>query len=92
MANRQFIADVGSGTQSKNTVMRFSNTGSLVRQGGSSHPDGSEVVSIDWLKGFSATILKVGVRKDLSAFSIAGRQLKRKDAYRSSNGQSIGDR
>jgi xylulokinase len=74
MAKRQLIAGVDSSTQSVKVVIRDSQTGELVRQGRASHPDGTEVDPVHWLKGLNAAISDAGGIEDISAISIAGQQ------------------
>ena len=74
MAKGQLIAGVDSSTQSVKVVIRDSQTGELVRQGRASHPDGTEVDPVHWLKGLNAAISDAGGIEDISAISIAGQQ------------------
>ena len=74
MAKGQLIAGVDSSTQSVKVVIRDSQTGELVRLGRASHPDGTEVDPVHWLKGLNAAISDAGGIEDISAISIAGQQ------------------
>ena len=74
MAKRQLIAGVDSSTQSVKVVIRDSNTGELVRQGRASHPDGTEVDPVHWMKGLNTAISEAGGMKDIAAISVAGQQ------------------
>jgi len=74
MANRQLIAGVDSSTQSVKVVIRDANTGELVRQGRSSHPDGTEVDPKHWLNALNTAISEAGNLDDVEAISIAGQQ------------------
>ena len=70
MANRQLIAGVDSSTQSVKVVIRDANTGELVRQGRSSHPDGTEVDPKHWLSALNTAIAEAGDLDDVMARTV----------------------
>ena len=74
MGNRQIIAGVDSSTQSVKVVIRDANTGELLRQGRSWHPEGTQVDPVHWKNALDAAIHNAGGLEDVAAISIAGQQ------------------
>ncbi len=74
MAKGQLRVEVESSTQSMKVVVRDSNMGSLVRQGGASQQDGTEDDPIDWSKGLNAGLSEVGDVKATDAIPMVGQE------------------
>lgn len=68
------VAGVDSSTQSCKVVIRDADTGELVRQGRSSHPEGTEVHPDRWWDALQEAIAGAGGLDDVAAVSIAGQQ------------------
>jgi xylulokinase len=68
------VAGVDSSTQSCKVVVRDLETGTVVRTGRASHPDGTEVDPNLWWDALLAAIADAGGLEDVAAISIGGQQ------------------
>jgi xylulokinase len=68
------VAGIDSSTQSCKVVIRDADTGTLVRQGRASHPDGSEVHPDHWWDALQEAIQQAGGLDDVAAVSVGGQQ------------------
>ncbi len=68
------VMGVDSSTQSCKVVMLDADTGQVVREGRSTHPEGSEVDPQHWWEALQAAIEDAGGLEGVSAWSIAGQQ------------------
>jgi xylulokinase len=68
------VAGVDSSTQSCKVVIVDAATGSLVRSGRASHPDGTEVPPAAWWDALQAAIADAGGLDDVAAISVGGQQ------------------
>ncbi|MDQ1552860.1 MAG: xylulokinase [Actinomycetota bacterium] len=68
------VAGVDSSTQSCKVVVRDLETGTVVRTGRASHPEGTEVDPAAWWDALQAAIADAGGLSDVSAISIGGQQ------------------
>jgi xylulokinase len=68
------VAGVDSSTQSCKVVVRDLETGTVVRTGRASHPDGTEVDPNLWWDALLAAIADAGGLDDVAAVSIGGQQ------------------
>ncbi|TQS93196.1 xylulose kinase [Arthrobacter sp. TS-15] len=68
------VAGIDSSTQSCKVIIRDSVTGTLVRQGRASHPDGTEVHPDHWWTALQDAISQAGGLDDVDAVSIGGQQ------------------
>jgi xylulokinase len=68
------VAGVDSSTQSCKVVIRDTETGSLVREGRASHPNGTEVNPKFWWAALKEAIAAAGGLDDVSAIAIGGQQ------------------
>lgn len=68
------VAGVDSSTQSCTIVIRDALTGTLVRSGRATHPDGTEVSPEAWWVALLAAIADAGGLDDVAAISIGGQQ------------------
>lgn len=68
------VAGVDSSTQSCKVVIVDAATGSVVRSGRASHPDGTEVHPDAWWDALQQAIAAAGGLDDVAAVSIAGQQ------------------
>ncbi|MFI7598941.1 xylulokinase [Actinoplanes sp. NPDC049681] len=68
------VAGIDSSTQSCKVVIRDAETGKLVRQGRSSHPEGTEVHPDAWWSALRQAIEEAGGLEDVAAASVAGQQ------------------
>ena len=68
------VAGVDSSTQSCKVVVRDASSGSLVREGRASHPDGTEVDPEAWWRALHEAINAAGGLEDVAAVSVAAQQ------------------
>jgi xylulokinase len=68
------VAGIDSSTQSCKVVIRDADTGALIRQGRSKHPDGTEVHPDAWWQALQAAIAEGGGFDDVAAVSVGGQQ------------------
>jgi xylulokinase len=68
------VAGVDSSTQSCKVVIRDAHTGELVREGRSSHPEGTEVHPDAWLDALHQAIEAAGGLDGVEAISVGGQQ------------------
>ena len=68
------VAGIDSSTQSCKVVIRDADTGTLVRQGRASHPEGSEVHPDHWWDALQEAIQQAGGLSDVAAVSVGGQQ------------------
>ena len=68
------VAGVDSSTQSCKVVVRDLETGTVVRTGRASHPEGTEVDPAAWWDALQAAIADAGGLADVAAISIGGQQ------------------
>jgi len=68
------VAGVDSSTQSCKVVVRDAETGALVRQGRSRHPEGTEVDPEAWWRALLVAVEEAGGLDDVAAVSVAGQQ------------------
>lgn len=68
------VAGVDSSTQSCKVVVRDALTGELIREGRSSHPDGTEVHPDAWLDALHEAIDAAGGLEGVEAISVGGQQ------------------
>jgi xylulokinase len=72
--NGQLVAGVDSSTQSCKVVIRDAETGRLVRQGRSRHPEGTEVHPDVWWQALQVAVEQAGGLDDVAALSVGGQQ------------------
>ncbi|WP_182049575.1 xylulokinase [Changpingibacter yushuensis] len=72
--HRPFVAGVDSSTQSCKVVIVDPSTGSIVRQGKASHPDGTEIDPKYWWDAFLLAVEEAGGLDDVAAISVGGQQ------------------
>ena len=70
---RTLVAGVDTSTQSVKVVVRDADTGTWVREGRASHPDGTEVDPAEWWSAFIQACAG-GLLDGVSAISVAGQQ------------------
>ncbi|MDP9799783.1 xylulokinase [Catenuloplanes nepalensis] len=68
------VAGVDSSTQSCKVVIRDAETGTLVREGRSAHPDGTEVHPDAWWQALEQASTMAGGLDDVAAISVGGQQ------------------
>ena len=68
------VAGVDSSTQSVKVVIREADTGTLIREGRASHPDGTEVDPQKWWDALNLAIGEAGGLDDVAAISVGGQQ------------------
>ncbi|MFH8252234.1 xylulokinase [Microbacterium sp. B2969] len=68
------VVGVDSSTQSCKVVVMDASTGSVVRQGRASHPDGTEVDTAAWWVALQAALADAGGLDDVEAWAIGGQQ------------------
>ena len=68
------VAGVDSSTQSCKVVIRDALTGTLVRSGRASHPDGTEVDPERWWDALQAAVADAGGLADVAALAVGGQQ------------------
>lgn len=68
------VAGIDSSTQSCKVVVVDAETGTLVRQGRATHPDGTEVDPQAWWAALTAAVDQAGGLADVSAASVGGQQ------------------
>ncbi|MGN6272555.1 MAG: xylulokinase [Protaetiibacter sp.] len=68
------VAGVDSSTQSCKVVVRDADTGTVVRTGRASHPDGTEVPPAAWWDALRTAIADAGGLDDVAAISVGGQQ------------------
>ncbi|HSE69866.1 MAG TPA: xylulokinase [Nocardioidaceae bacterium] len=68
------VAGIDSSTQSCKVVVRDADSGTLVRQGRASHPDGTEVAPDAWWQALGSALAEAGGLDDVAAVSVAGQQ------------------
>ena len=68
------VAGVDSSTQSCKVVIRDALTGELIREGRSSHPDGTEIHPDAWLEALHEAIEAAGGLDGVEAISVGGQQ------------------
>jgi xylulokinase len=68
------VGGIDSSTQSCKVVIRDAETGTLVRQGRASHPDGTEVHPDAWWQALQTAIERAGGLDDVAAVSVGGQQ------------------
>ncbi|MDP9937749.1 xylulokinase [Paenarthrobacter nicotinovorans] len=68
------VAGIDSSTQSCKVVIRDSATGTLVRQGRASHPEGTEIHPDHWWTALQEAIAAAGGLDDVDAVSVGGQQ------------------
>lgn len=70
----KYVAGVDSSTQSCKVVIVDPETGSVVREGRASHPDGTEVDPNAWWDAFLEALDDAGGLDDVAALSVSGQQ------------------
>jgi xylulokinase len=73
-ADGRLVAGIDSSTQSCKVVVRDGESGALVREGRSSHPQGTEVHPDAWWDALSAAVEAAGGLADVAAVSVGGQQ------------------
>lgn len=73
-SNPRLVAGVDSSTQSCKVVVRDLATGSTVRAGRASHPDGTEVDPAAWWEALRAALAEAGGLGDVGAIAVGGQQ------------------
>src|SRR3954452_1409151 len=68
------VAGVDSSTQSCKVVVRDAESGTLVREGRASHPDGTEVDPAAWAAALQSAIGEAGGLADVAAVAVGGQQ------------------
>lgn len=68
------VAGVDSSTQSCKIVIRDAKTGTLVRSGRASHPDGTSIHPDRWWHALQVAITDAGGLADVAALSVGGQQ------------------
>lgn len=68
------VAGVDSSTQSCKVVIRDAETGRLVREGRSTHPDGTEVDPAAWWQALGEAVTAAGGLDDVQAVSVGAQQ------------------
>ncbi|MFF1879863.1 xylulokinase [Pseudarthrobacter sp. NPDC058196] len=68
------VAGIDSSTQSCKVVIRDADTGELVRQGRSGHPDGTEIHPDHWWTALQKAVAEAGGLDDVAAISVGGQQ------------------
>ena len=68
------VAGVDSSTQSCKLIIRDLETGTVVRQGRASHPDGTEVDPQAWWDAFLTALEQAGGLDDVEAVAVGGQQ------------------
>ncbi|WP_306859870.1 xylulokinase [Arthrobacter bambusae] len=68
------VAGVDSSTQSCKVVILDAESGTLVREGRASHPDGTEVHPDEWWRALSEAFDDAGGLADVSGLSVGGQQ------------------
>ncbi|MEX0914124.1 MAG: FGGY family carbohydrate kinase, partial [Demequina sp.] len=68
------VAGIDTSTQSCKVVIRDLDTGSVVRSGRASHPDGTEVHPQAWWKAMCGALNEAGGLGDVDAVAIGGQQ------------------
>jgi xylulokinase len=68
------VAGVDSSTQSCKVVIRDAETGRLVREGRSTHPDGTEVDPAAWWNALGEAVTAAGGLDDVEAVSVGAQQ------------------
>jgi xylulokinase len=68
------VAGVDSSTQSCKVVIRDAETGTLVRQGRASHPDGTEVHPDAWWTALQTALSEAGGLADVAALAVGAQQ------------------
>ncbi|MGI8769566.1 MAG: FGGY family carbohydrate kinase, partial [Propionibacteriaceae bacterium] len=68
------VAGIDSSTQSCKVVVVDAETGTLVRQGRATHPDGTEVDPQAWWAALTSAVDQAGGLADVSAASVGGQQ------------------
>ncbi|MWV49191.1 xylulokinase [Rathayibacter sp. VKM Ac-2803] len=68
------VAGIDSSTQSCKVVVRDLETGTVVRTGRASHPDGTEVDPAAWWEALQLAIADAGGLDDIAAISVGGQQ------------------
>ena len=68
------VAGVDSSTQSCKVVIRDAETGTLVRSGRASHPDGTEIAPSHWWDALQTAVADAGGLDDVDAISVGGQQ------------------
>ena len=71
---RTLVAGVDSSTQSCKVVVRDAETGELVRQGHSPHPEGTEVHPEAWWRALQVAIEAAGGLSDVAALAVGAQQ------------------
>ena len=72
--SRSFVAGVDSSTQSCKIVICDPASGKIIREGRSSHPEGSEVDPQAWWDAFLEAVRAAGGLDDVRALSVGGQQ------------------
>lgn len=68
------VAGVDTSTQSCKVLVVDADTGEIVRQGATSHPDGTEVHPDHWWTAFQSASAAAGGLDDVTAISVGGQQ------------------
>jgi xylulokinase len=68
------VAGVDSSTQSCKVVIRDAETGRLVREGRSTHPDGTEVDPVAWWQALGEAVTAAGGLDDVEAVAVGAQQ------------------
>ena len=68
------VAGVDSSTQSCKVVVRDADSGTLVREGRASHPDGTEVHPDHWRTALAEAVAAAGGLDDVAAVAVGGQQ------------------
>ncbi|MCI7513234.1 xylulokinase [Schaalia hyovaginalis] len=74
MTTRPYVAGVDTSTQSCKVVIYDPASGSIIRQGKASHPDGTEVDPAKWWDAFLEAVDEAGGLDDVAALSVGGQQ------------------
>lgn len=74
MPTPTLVAGVDSSTQACKVVVRDTQTGEVVRQGRSAHPDGSQVDPGEWWDALLAAVADAGGLDDVAAISVGAQQ------------------
>lgn len=69
------VAGIDSSTQSCKVLVIEVETGKIVRQGKTPHPEGTEVAPSSWLEAFREASTQAGGLNDVAALAVGGQQL-----------------
>ncbi|WP_072690938.1 xylulokinase [Rhodococcus marinonascens] len=68
------VAGIDSSTQSCKVIVCDADSGEIVREGRSSHPDGTEVAPQEWAEALDTAIAAAGGLEDVAAVSVGAQQ------------------